>query len=121
MMKAVDYAGRAIGAGAGAGVALLWMYGIWLPSAGVSLTGINLVVSLLMALLALFAVIASVRGHAIVLVIVFAASFFPVGIALLGAEHWLSWAGRLNVCYLLAGCLIWLGRRGESAGDRGTA
>lgn len=119
-MRIVDYAGRALGAVSGALVTVLWMLGLWLPESGVALTGINFVVALLMALFALFAVIASVRGHATVLLVLFVASFFPVGVTLLGAEHWLAWAGRLNVCYLVAGVLIWLGgrRRPVPAPDR---
>src|SRR5690606_9389003 len=100
-------------------VSVLWMLGVWLPESGIALTGINFVVAMLMALLALLAVIASVRGHAAVLLVLFVASFFPVGVTLLGGEHWLSWAGRLNLCYLVAGMLIWLAhRRGpQAAGD----
>lgn len=118
-MRVVDYAGRALGALAGGLVAALWMLGLWLPESGIALSGINFVVALLMALLGLFAVIASLRAHAGVLLVLFVASFFPVGFALLGGEHWLAWAGRLNVCYLVAGVLIWLGRRRrvEAAGD----
>ena len=91
------------------------MLGVWLPESGMALTGINFIVALLMALLGLFAVIAAVRGHAVVLIVLFVASFFPVGAALLTGEHWLAWAGRLNVCYLVAGVLIALGRRRRAA------
>jgi hypothetical protein len=118
-MRIVDYTGRALGAISGALVSALWMLGVWLPESGMALTGINFVVAMLMALLGLFAAIASIRAHAAVLLIVFVASFFPVGITLLGGEHWLSWAGRLNVCYLVASVLIWLARRRapQAAGD----
>jgi hypothetical protein len=114
-VQLIDYAGRALGALSGALAAVLWMLGVWLPGSGMSLTGISFLVALLMALMALFAVIAAVRGHAAVLVVLFVASFFPVGFALLGADHWLRWAGVLNVCYLVAAVLIRLGRRGPSA------
>lgn len=110
-----DYAGRALGALSGALVSVLWMLGVWLPESGMALTGINFVVALLMALLGLFAAIASVRGHAVVLIVLFVASFFPVGAALITGEHWLSWAGRLNVCYLVAGVLIGWGHRRHAA------
>ena len=113
-MKAVEYAGRGLGALSGAIVSVLWMVALWVPSAGFALTGINFVVALLMAMLALFAVIASVRGHALVLVVLFVASFLPVGLALADADHWMSWVARLNVCYLLAAGLIRLGQRGRA-------
>lgn len=120
-MRIVDYAGRALGAVSGALVTVLWMLGLWLPESGVALTGINFVVALLMALLGLFASIAAVRGHVAVLVVLFVASFFPVGVALLGADHWLAWAGRLNVCYLVAAALVRLGRRRSMDTARDTA
>ena len=120
-MRIVDYAGRALGAVSGALVAVLWMLGLWLPESGMALAGINFVVALLMALLGLFAVIAAVRGHAAVLVVVFVASFFPVGLAMLGGDHWLAWAGRLNVCYLVAAALMWLARRRRADAASDTA
>ena len=63
-MRIVDFVGRGIGAASGAIVAILWMLGVWMPTSGLALTGINFVVALLMALAAIFAVIASIRGHA---------------------------------------------------------
>jgi len=120
-MRIVDYAGRAIGAVSGAGVAVLWMLGMWVPDTGLELTGINFVVGMLMALFALFAAIASVRGHAVVLVVLFVASFLPVGLALIGADHWLAWIGRLNVGYLVAAALIRLGRRRASPATEAAA
>lgn len=109
-VRAVELAGRGVGACSGAVVAVLWMVAMWVPAAGFAVTGISFVVALLMAMLALFAAIAAVRGHALVLVVLFVASFLPVGFALVGADHWVSWIGRLNLCYLLAAALIWLGR-----------
>jgi len=114
-MRLVDYVGRGIGAISGATVAVLWMLGLWVPDTGFELTGISFVVGLLMAFFALLAVIASVRGHPIGLVVLFVASFLPVGLALLDAESWIAWIGRLNVAYLLAAALIWLGRRGSGS------
>jgi hypothetical protein len=110
-MTALYSLGRGIGALAGATVSVLWMLALWLPSSGAMLSGISFVVSLLMALMGLFVVIAALRGHAFVLLFAFVASFFPVGFYLFGVDHWLAWAGRLNLLYLLAGALLWLGRR----------
>lgn len=117
-MRIVDYVGRGVGALSGAAVAALWMLGVWMPDSGIALTGINFVVALLMALLALFAVIASIRGHVVVLVILFVASFFPVGVTLIGADHWLGWVGRLNLGYAAAALLIRLGRGAAAGGAR---
>ena len=110
-------AGRALGALSGTLVTLLWLLAIWLPASGGALSGISLVVALLMVLIALFVVIAALRGHSLVLVIAFVASFFPIGIQLAGSEHWMAWIGRLNAFYLIAALLLRLGappsRRGE--------
>lgn len=103
-------AGQGIGALAGAAVAVLWMLAIWMPSSGEMLAGIGIVVALLMALIGLFVTIASLRGHIVVVFVAFVASFFPIGFHLLASEHWLSWVGRLNLVYLVAGTLLWLSR-----------
>lgn len=106
--------GRVIGALSGAAVAVLWVFAIWLPTSGEMLAGIGIVVALLMALIGLFVVIASLHGHGAVVLIAFVASFFPIGFHLFVAEHWLGWAGRLNVAFLVAGVLLWLGRPRET-------
>jgi hypothetical protein len=113
ILKLFYLAGSVLGALSGAAVAVLWMLALWLPSSGEMLSGISFVVSLLMALIALFVVIASLHGHSVVLIVAFVASFFPIGVHLIGVDHWLSWIGRLNVAYLVAGGLLWLGRRAE--------
>jgi hypothetical protein len=112
-MKMLNLVGRGLGMLAGCTAAFLWMLAIWVPGAALSMTGVNLLVALLMALMALFAAIASLRGHVVVLVILFVASFLPVGLVLLGAEHWLRWVGYADLCYVGAAALIWLGRRGS--------
>jgi hypothetical protein len=111
MANAVNMVGRGVGALTGLGVSAGWFFAIWVPTAGLTLTGIDLVVALLMAALALFGMIASVRGHVIVVTLVFLASFFPVGVALATAEHWMRWVGRANVGFLVAALLIWAGSR----------
>jgi protein-S-isoprenylcysteine O-methyltransferase Ste14 len=52
-----------------------------------------------------------VRGHLVVVTLVFLASFFPVGVALFNADHWLQWVGRLDVGFLVAALLMWIGQR----------
>lgn len=103
--------GRIIGTVTGAVASAAWVIAMWVPSAGLTLTGISFVAALVMALLALFAAIASVRGHTVVVVLVFLASFFPVGLFLSTTDHWLQWVGRLDVGFLVAGLLLWAGSR----------
>jgi len=59
-----------------------------------------------MMLFAIFAVIASVRGHGLALMIMFIMSFFPVGGYLFGIPHWLRWIGVLDLGFLVGGLLI---------------
>jgi hypothetical protein len=111
LFKLLNASGRLIGAVAGAALSVAWCVAIWVPTAGLELTGISFVVALLMTLLALFAAIASVRGHFVVVTLVFLASFFPVGVALFNADHWLQWVGRLDAAFLVAAVLMWIGQR----------
>jgi hypothetical protein len=111
LFKVLDACGRIIGVVTGAALSAAWSFAMWVPTAGLELTGISFVVSLLMTLLALFAAIASVRGHLVVVTLVFLASFFPVGVALFNADHWLQWVGRLDVGFLVAAALMWIGQR----------
>jgi hypothetical protein len=111
LFKLLNACGRVIGAVAGAALSVAWCVAIWVPTAGLELTGISFVVALLMTLLALFAAIASVRGHFVVVTLVFLASFFPVGVALFNADHWLQWVGRLDAAFLVAAVLMWIGQR----------
>lgn len=115
-MRVVHLLSRGLGALCGAALALAWLYAVWIPDSGIALTGVSFVVGLGLALAALFAVIASVRGHAAVVMVVFVASFFPVGGVLMTADHWLRWVGVLDVGLFVAAVGMWLGaRRGERA------
>jgi hypothetical protein len=58
-----------------------------------------------MSILAIVAVIASIRGHSMVLLMFFV-SFCPIGFLFLTESHWLSWTGVLNLGYLLAAMLM---------------
>jgi hypothetical protein len=121
MMTWLSWLGRAVGATTGAILSVCWAFAMWVPTAGVALTGISFVVSLLMAVLALFAMIASARGHFVVVVLVFLASFFPVGVALITADHWLQWIGRLDFGFLIAAVLMWVGARAARTAAPSTA
>jgi hypothetical protein len=115
MLKALHVFGRALGIVCGAALALAWSFALWVPTAGLTLSGVSFVVALLLAVLALFAVIASWYGHFTVVVLLFIASFFPIGAFLMPTEHWLKWTGWVDLGLLLAAVLMWLSRRAAPA------
>ena len=94
-----------------AGLASAWAYVLWVPSSGLTLAYLNVVTALLFVVLAVFAGIAAVHGHAAVIAVAFLASFFPIGISLLARDHWLQWVGWLDVGLLVSAVLIWVTRR----------
>jgi hypothetical protein len=107
---------RALGALCGALLAVVWAFTLWVPAAGLNLSGVSVVVALLLTLFGLFAAIASVRGHATVVGLLFLASFFPVGLSLARADHWLHWVGWLDVGLFVAAVPMWLTRGTARAG-----
>jgi len=101
------YAGRVIGAASGAAACGLWLWALGTPQGTFSLSPVHIAIGVLMMLFAIFAVIASVRGHGLALVVFFIMSFFPVGAYLFGVPHWLRWIGVTDLGFLLAGLIIW--------------
>jgi hypothetical protein len=84
----------------------MWLWALGTPQGTFSLSAVHIAIGVLMMLFAIFAVIASVRGHGLALLIVFIMSFFPVGAYLYGIPHWLHWIGVSNLGFLVAGLLI---------------
>jgi hypothetical protein len=115
MLKLVNTIGRALGALCGAVLAVAWAFALWVPTAGLTLAGVSVVTALLLTVLALFAVIASLRGHPTVLVLLFLASFFPVGAFLMGTDHWLRWSGWVDLGLLSAAVVLWVTRAAAPA------
>jgi hypothetical protein len=113
MGKAINWLGRAVGLVCAAGLASGWAVALWVPSKGLTLENINIVTALLFVVLALFAGIAAVHGHAAVVALAFLASFFPIGVSLLPRDHWLQWVGWLDLGLLVSAVLIWVTRRRE--------
>lgn len=107
----MKFAGRALGALSGAVTSILWMYAIWFPSPEISMSGVSVAVAWFMAMLAIFAIIASVKGHHVVLFVAFLASFLPVGAYLLYVRDWPRWIGVLNLVLLGASILLWQSTR----------
>jgi len=102
--------GQFIGGMSGVGACGLWLTVMWSPTLDFRLSGPSVIVGFVMALFAIGAVIASVRGHSVVLIVLFLASFFPVGVYFFSAPHWLHWVGAFNLGYLAAGLLMWQAR-----------
>jgi hypothetical protein len=92
-----------------AGLALggAWAFALWVPTSGLTLSGVSFVTALLLVVFAVFAAVASAYGHAVVVVLLFLASFFPVGAFLLSADHWLRFAGFGDLALLAAAVLMW--------------
>lgn len=113
----IGFAARSCGALAAALTALLWVAAMWAPSTRSVLSGWSFAVAFMMAFFAIFAVIASIRGHGNVMLAMFLASFLPVGAYLIQVDHWLRWVGILNLILLLAALFTrWAATRARTAG-----
>lgn len=116
MRKLLNTFARGLGALCGAVLAVVWAFALWVPAAGLQhLAGVSVVVALMLTVFGLFAVIASVRGHATVIVLLFLASFFPIGAQLLRVDHWLRAVGWLDLGLAVAALVVWLTREATRA------
>ncbi|MBQ0799165.1 MAG: hypothetical protein KBT63_07740 [Porticoccaceae bacterium] len=107
MRKAIQLFGKFTGVVAGVGTCACWIIAMWMPASPLAFTGIAFFVALLMLIFSIIAVIASLQGHGITLIVLFVASFFPIGWFLLGSADWVRVIGLLNVGYLIAGLVAW--------------
>ena len=107
MAKVINWVGRILGMLCAAALAVAWAYTLWVPAAGLSLSGVSVIMALALVAFAVFAGIASAYGHAVVLVLFFLASFFPIGAFLMGTDHWLKWVGWGDLGLLGAAILLW--------------
>ena len=110
-MYFVHLAGRALGVLSAVLLTLVWVYAIWFPGGGLTITGLSVLVAGFMTLLAIVAGIASAKGHSAVVFGTFVVSFLPIGAYLLGVDHWLRWIGILDTLLLVAAAAIWAGKR----------
>ena len=99
--------GQTLGVSAGGITASLWMYYLWGPSTLSSFNVGSMGSVFLMIILAVIAIVASLKGHAMVLFVIFGISFLPIGLYLLGLPLWIQWIGLSNIGYLLSGLIIW--------------
>ena len=107
MREVIQLVGKFIGVVSGVGACASWTVAMWTSTPALPLSGMAFAVALLMAMLAIIAVIASLHGHGITLIVLFFASFFPIGLFLLGMPGWVRVIGVLNVGYLIAGLVAW--------------
>ena len=112
MRKVLNTIARALGALCGAALAAVWAFALWVPAAGLNIVGVSVIVALMLCAFGLFAAIASLRGHAAVVVLLFLASFFPIGTLgfALTREHWFYWVAWLDLGLLFAAVPMWLTR-----------
>lgn len=116
MAKTINLLGRAVGVACSAALAGAWAVALWVPGAGLTVTGISVVTALLLVVVSVLAGVAAVHGHALMLALLFLASFFPVGAFLMPTDHWLKWVGWLDLGLLAAAVLLWAtGRRQVTA------
>ena len=107
MTKIIQIIGKFTGIVSGVGASALWLFGMWSPTPPLALAGVSFLVALLMSMFAILTVIASIRGHGMVLIVLFFASFFPIGYFMLALPGWVSVIGLLNLGYLIAGLVAW--------------
>ena len=111
MQQSLRRIGQVIGIVSGAGASACWIVAMVVEGSGLELGGLTFIVALGMAVMAMIAVIASVHGHGIVLMVLFFASFFPVGMSILDLPTWAQAIGVLNIGYFLAGLILWWANR----------
>lgn len=99
-------AARGLGVTLGAANSAAWAFAMWVPTGGLTLTGIALVVAFIMCLAGIVAVIAAARAHWRVLLGAFLVSFLPVGAFVLTLEHWLSWVGVSDLGLLASAAVL---------------
>jgi len=106
--NAINWVGRVVGVLSAGALALAWAFALWVPSAGLTLPGVSVVMALASFAFAVFSGVASAYGHAAVVALLFLASFFPIGATfLMQTEHWVRWVGWGDLGLLVAAVLMW--------------
>lgn len=117
MRKTIQLVGKCTGMLTGVGSCAFWTFAMWTPTPPLPLIGFAFFVAMLMAAIAILAVIASYHGHGIALIVLFFASFFPIGLFMLDEPSWMWMIGFLNLGYLIAGLVAWrIPPAGENSG-----
>lgn len=103
--------GRLTGIVSGSLACLLWMAALWDPASTFSFNPASMLVVFLMMLAAILVVIASLKGHSTMLMVLFVVSFLPIGLYVIGVPHWIRWVGLANIGYLAAALLLRAGKQ----------
>jgi len=109
--------GQVIGITSGIFTCLLWVLMMWELTATFSFSIASYAVVFIMVLMAIIAMVASLKGRSGVLVVIFGISFFPIGLYVLAVPHWIHWVGLANIGFLLAGIVIWRFRPSYNRGS----
>ena len=119
-MKKYGLAGRVIGIIASLGSASLWLTLVWArldPRKEASGDLGGLIVISAMIILALVGLYASLKLKPLVMCLVFAGSFLPCGLYMLGAENFYRWIGVFSLSYLVSAILMFLEKGSATFGD----
>lgn len=107
MLRTLNWLARGLGVLCALVLSGAWTFVLWVPAAGLTLSGVSVVMALLLVVFAVFAGVASAYGHAVVVALLFLASFFPIGAFLLPTDHWLRYVGWVDLGLLLSAALMW--------------
>lgn len=107
MTQLIRTVGKVIGVVSGGVAAIMWTQLMWFGGFEWSQPFPVFVVAMIMVIISVAVVIAAFREHNRVLLFLFVISFFPIGISIITADHWIRWVGFVNLGYLLAGILMW--------------
>jgi hypothetical protein len=107
VLKTLNWLARGFGVLCASVLGAVWAFVLWVPSAGLALSGVSIVMALLLVAFAVFAGVASAYGHAAVVALFFLASFFPIGAFLMPTDHWLRYVGWVDLGLLLAAVVMW--------------
>ncbi len=108
--------GQITGVVAGTLSCLLWIATIWDPTSPFLFSPASFAVVFAMILIAIIAVIASIKGNSTMLLVLFVVAFLPVGLYVIAVPHWIRWVGLANLGYLAAGLLLRLQPPGPGPG-----
>ncbi len=107
MFQFTQMLGKFIGITSGGAATIMWIQLMWFGGFEWSQPFPVFFVAMAMVIISIAVIIASLHGHSRALLFLFVISFFPIGISIFTAEHWIRWVAVVNIGYLLAALLLW--------------